>query len=121
LCLRHTSRRRSAAGHNFVGGYNVSGGFNTPLPIGYRPVPSGTPQWGSEWKRATAKWYQTAIKNYVLRLHKYNLIPILELHWVGPGATLATRQQPMPDADNARSVEGGVSSFASAGVVSVLL
>jgi gluconate 2-dehydrogenase alpha chain len=46
---------------NFVGGYNVSGGFNTPLPIGYRPVPSGTPQWGSEWKRATAKWYQTAM------------------------------------------------------------
>ena len=45
--------------------------------------------------------YKTAIKNYVLRLHKYNLIPILELHWVGPGATLATRQQPMPDADHA--------------------
>ena len=35
--------------------------FNTALPIGYRPVPSGTPQWGSEWKRATAKWYQTAM------------------------------------------------------------
>src|SRR5712664_4227922 len=49
------------APHDFVGGYNVSGGFNTPLPIGYRPVPSGTPQWGSEWKRATAKWYQTAM------------------------------------------------------------
>ena len=37
------------------------GGFNTALPIGYRPVPSGTPQWGSEWKAATAKWYQTAM------------------------------------------------------------
>ena len=49
------------APHDFVGGYNVSGGFNTPLPIGYRPVPSGTPQWGSDWKRATAKWYQTAM------------------------------------------------------------
>ena len=49
------------APHEFVGGYNVSGGFNTPLPIGYRPVPAGTPQWGSEWKRATAKWYQTAM------------------------------------------------------------
>ncbi len=49
------------APHNFLGGYNVSGGFNTALPIGYRPVPSGTPQWGSEWKRATAKWYQTAM------------------------------------------------------------
>jgi len=29
----------------FVGGYNVAGGFNTALPIGYRPVPRGTPQW----------------------------------------------------------------------------
>jgi hypothetical protein len=46
-------------------------------------------------------FYKTAIKNYVLLLHKYNLIPILELHWVGPGATKATRQQPMPDADHA--------------------
>jgi endoglucanase len=45
--------------------------------------------------------YKAAIKNYVLLLHKYDLIPILELHWVGPGTTLATRQQPMPDADHA--------------------
>src|SRR3984957_7530424 len=49
------------APHDFLGGYVVAGGFNTPLPIGYRPVPSGTPQWGSDWKRATAKWYQTAM------------------------------------------------------------
>jgi gluconate 2-dehydrogenase alpha chain len=49
------------APHDFLGGYNVSGGFNTALPIGYRPVPSGTPQWGSDWKRATSKWYQTAM------------------------------------------------------------
>src|SRR5436305_1707840 len=47
--------------HNFVGAYNVSGGFNTVLPIGYRPVPRGTPQWGKEWKAATAKWYQAAM------------------------------------------------------------
>src|SRR5712671_1896434 len=33
--------------HGFVGGYNVAGGFNSALPIGYRPVPRGTPQWGS--------------------------------------------------------------------------
>src|SRR6201996_8147114 len=38
------------APHNFIGGYNLSGGFNTVLPIGYRPVPSGTPRWGSDWK-----------------------------------------------------------------------
>jgi gluconate 2-dehydrogenase alpha chain len=47
--------------HGFVGGYNVSGGFNTALPIGYRPVPRGTPQWGKAWKAATAKWYQCAM------------------------------------------------------------
>ena len=47
--------------HSFVGGYNVAGGFNTALPIGYRPVPRGTPQWGKAWKTATAKWYQTAM------------------------------------------------------------
>jgi endoglucanase len=45
--------------------------------------------------------YKSAIKNYVLRLHKYDLIPILELHWVGPGTALANRLQPMPDADHA--------------------
>ncbi len=28
------------APHNFVGAYNVAGGFNTVLPIGYRPVPT---------------------------------------------------------------------------------
>src|SRR5256714_1298603 len=49
------------APHNFAGAYNVSGGFNTVLPIGYRPVPRGTPPWGRDWKAATAKWYQTAM------------------------------------------------------------
>src|SRR5258708_33691074 len=47
--------------HGFVGAYNVGWGFNTPLPIGYRPVPGGTPQWGKAWKAATNKWYQTAM------------------------------------------------------------
>jgi gluconate 2-dehydrogenase alpha chain len=47
--------------HGFVGGYTVAGGFNTALPIGYRPVPRGTPAWGSAWKAATAKWYQAAM------------------------------------------------------------
>ena len=49
------------SGPGFVGGYIVSAGHNTALPIGYRPTPSGTPRWGSEWKAATAKWYQTAM------------------------------------------------------------
>src|SRR5947208_1323333 len=45
----------------FVGGYTIGSGFNSALPIGYRPVPSGTPSWGKAWKTATAKWYQTAM------------------------------------------------------------
>ncbi len=44
--------------HGFVGGYNMSAGFNTSLPIGNRPTPNGTPQWGTAWKAATAKYYQ---------------------------------------------------------------
>jgi gluconate 2-dehydrogenase alpha chain len=47
--------------HGFVGAYNVGAGFNTALPIGYRPVPAGTPQWGKAWKAATKKWYQAAM------------------------------------------------------------
>ena len=46
----------------FVGGYIVASGFSTVLPIGYRPVPRGTPQWGTAWKEATAKYYQTAMR-----------------------------------------------------------
>ena len=44
-----------------VGGYTLTSGFNTALPIGYRPVPRGTPAWGKAWKAATAKWYQAAM------------------------------------------------------------
>ncbi len=45
--------------------------------------------------------YKAAIQHYVSLLHKYNIYPILELHWVGYGTTLATGQLPMPDADHA--------------------
>jgi endoglucanase len=45
--------------------------------------------------------YRQAIAAYVALLHRFNIIPILELHWVGPGTFLADRQQPMPDADHA--------------------
>jgi hypothetical protein len=42
--------------------------------------------------------YKTAIQNYVALLHRHNLVPILDLHWSGPGTTSATRLQPLPDA-----------------------
>ena len=31
-------------------------------PIAGRTVPHGTPEWGSEWKRATVKWYHHAAR-----------------------------------------------------------
>jgi gluconate 2-dehydrogenase alpha chain len=47
--------------HGYVGGYTISAGATGGRPISYRPVPVGTPAWGSEWKRATAKYYQSAL------------------------------------------------------------
>ena len=40
----------------FGGGYIACSNGGAP-PIGGRAVPHGTPRWGSDWKRATAKWY----------------------------------------------------------------
>ncbi len=50
------------AGLGFFGGGYFS--CNTPSapPIGGRMLPHGTPLWGSEWKRATAKWYNHACR-----------------------------------------------------------
>jgi hypothetical protein len=45
--------------------------------------------------------YKTAIRDYVALLQKYGLVPILDLHWVGPGSSRADRLQPLPDADHA--------------------
>jgi endoglucanase len=45
--------------------------------------------------------YQSAIADWVKTLHAHGLYTILELHWTAPGATAATGQQPMPDADHA--------------------
>jgi hypothetical protein len=46
--------------------------------------------------------YKKAIIDYVALLHQLHMVPILELHWVGPGTTPADRLHPMPDADHAR-------------------
>lgn len=48
------------APHGFVGGYTMSAGMTNGRPIGWRPVPAGTPAWGSKWKAETAKWYERA-------------------------------------------------------------
>ena len=49
------------APHDFVGGITIGAGFNTELPIGYHPVPPGTPQWGKAWKAAVHKNFEQAM------------------------------------------------------------
>ncbi len=56
----HTNWAFDRAPHGFIGGFYITSGGSNGRPIGYRPVPPGTPQWGSAWKRAVAKWYQGA-------------------------------------------------------------
>jgi gluconate 2-dehydrogenase alpha chain len=46
------------AGLGFYGGGYIACSNGGAPPIGGRAVPSGTPRWGSDWKRATATWYQ---------------------------------------------------------------
>jgi gluconate 2-dehydrogenase alpha chain len=48
------------SGLGFFGGGYISGTITNGRPIGFRPVPPGTPRWGSAWKEAQAKWYAKA-------------------------------------------------------------
>ncbi|NBR29182.1 MAG: GMC family oxidoreductase, partial [Betaproteobacteria bacterium] len=57
----HYDEKFDRAPHGFVGGFTVAGGMTHGRPISFRPLPSGTPQWGTEWKAASAKWYNSAM------------------------------------------------------------
>jgi gluconate 2-dehydrogenase alpha chain len=48
------------SGLGFVGGAYIQAAITNGRPINTRPVPPGTPRWGRDWKRATAKWYNHA-------------------------------------------------------------
>ncbi|HEY7297333.1 MAG TPA: GMC family oxidoreductase [Xanthobacteraceae bacterium] len=56
----HTNWDFDRSKHGYIGGSYIAVGGSNGRPIGYHPVPPGTPQWGSAWKRAVAKWYQSA-------------------------------------------------------------
>lgn len=43
--------------HGFVGGGYIQIQVVSGAPISYHPTPQGTPQWGSEWKRAVKRYY----------------------------------------------------------------
>jgi endoglucanase len=65
-------------------------------------VPLNESCWlGINGAQVSPQAYVSAIQSYVALLHAHGLVPILDLHWVGPGAIRATMQWPMPDADHA--------------------
>jgi gluconate 2-dehydrogenase alpha chain len=43
----------------FIGGAYINSAATGAQPIRVRPVPDGTPQWGSEWKKTVAKYYNS--------------------------------------------------------------
>jgi gluconate 2-dehydrogenase alpha chain len=49
------------APHGYIGGASISGGMTHGRPLNFRPVPAGTPQWGTPWKGQMAKWYNSAM------------------------------------------------------------
>jgi hypothetical protein len=51
--------------------------------------------------RYSGENYRNAIVSYVERLHRQELIPILDLHWSAPGEEIADELIPMPSADHA--------------------
>lgn len=55
--------------------------------------------------------YQTVIKNYVNALNQAGIIAIVDLHWNGPGTTLATKQLQMADADHAPAFWTSVANY----------
>ena len=57
----HANWAFDRAKHGYVGGSTIGAGIYNGRPISYRPVPPGTPRWGSKWKEATAKWYLRAM------------------------------------------------------------
>lgn len=46
---------------NFVGGAGINCLPSNGRPIATRPVPPGTPKWGTEWKKATAQAYKSTM------------------------------------------------------------
>ena len=69
------------SGLGFFGGAWISAGTSNGRPIQTRPVPPGTPRWGRDWKKATAKWYNHAFNigasccNYAHRENYLDLDP----------------------------------------------
>ncbi|WP_408588954.1 GMC family oxidoreductase [Novosphingobium sp.] len=65
----------------FFGGSTIGVTSGGGRPIQHRPVPPGTPRWGSAWKQATAQWYNRSFgigasgANYAHRENYLDLDP----------------------------------------------
>ncbi|MGF6976084.1 gluconate 2-dehydrogenase alpha chain [Paraburkholderia sp. JPY465] len=57
----YTNRQFDRSAARFVGGSVLVSGHPGGRPIGYHPVPPGTPRWGSDWKSGMARWYQKSM------------------------------------------------------------
>ncbi len=55
------------SGLSFIGGGFMQAGSNGARPIEYHPVPSGTPRWGGEFKKAVAKYYNRSLLHHDTR------------------------------------------------------
>ena len=68
-------------GLGFFGGGFLAASVSGGRPIQVRAVPPGTPRWGSEWKEATARWYNHTFplyfhgSNYAQRTNYLDLDP----------------------------------------------
>ena len=49
------------AGLGFIGGASCTQHSQTAAPIRSHPVPPGTPRWGSDWKKAVARYYDRSL------------------------------------------------------------
>jgi gluconate 2-dehydrogenase alpha chain len=49
------------SGLGFIGGGDLGVASSFGMPIGFQPVPPGTPAWGSGWKAAIRKWYDRTL------------------------------------------------------------
>jgi gluconate 2-dehydrogenase alpha chain len=77
----HANEQFDRAQFGAIGGATIAVGQSNGRPIGYRPVPEGTPRWGADWKKATAKWYLRSMNiavtasNMPNRYNHYDLDP----------------------------------------------
>ena len=65
------------AGLGFIGGAFLTVLSRGAAPIGFHPVPPGTPRWGSGWKKAVAQYY-----NHSFQIDSYGACQSYRTHYL---------------------------------------